>query len=270
MSNKAGKTAQAGNKTEVNAAAVANFLKTYNGQRVIMENPPPPDAGPTEYIIVGVHEKKTVGLSQQNGSGKFNMILVKKPGAGDDVEPMTLNPNVVLDLAAGREAKGFTLASSTPESGTETTTETTAAPIEGDKGAEVAAKTEPDPAAVQAAAEKKAAADKKKADKEAAAAKRAADKKTKDEREAKEKAEREARKADKALSSGKIKALRIYRGEPATVPEGTTHRSRVMAKFRAPISEGGLGMSTQHANTYYQNCKGQWATAVLPAETAGE
>lgn len=257
-------------EVKVNQTAVAQFIKEHVGKTIIEQTPKDAE-GPITYVIAGVHDKKTMGLRPDNGGGKFGMVLIRKQG-DETSEPKTLNPNVVLDLLAGREATGFVMGETTviktDEAPTgEATSETTAAgATEG--GAEGGTTTETKDAAptkdTKVADEKKAAAEQKRKDKQLAADKREADRKAKATREEEERKEREARKAKKQMSSGKIKALRVFRGEPETVTEGTTHRSRVMAKFRAPEKDGGLGMSMQHANTYYQNCKGIWAKDVLP------
>lgn len=264
-------TAQKGkSETKVNQALVEKFIKEHQGKLLIEQNPPPPASGPVTYVIAGVHESKTMGLRADNGGGKFGMILIKQQG-DEASEPKTLNPNLVMDLLAGREAKGFELGTGT--AAVTTTTEGGEVKAGAEAGDAKKDTTAEDAAKAQAAADKKEAADKKKAEKEAKAKARADEKAAKDARELAEKNARESKKAEKAKNSGKFKALRIYRGEPLTIAAGTTHRSRVMAKFRAPESEGGLGMSSQHANTYYQNCKGQWAKDALPEDqqaTAGE
>lgn len=251
----------AANKPTAAASAVAQFVAANMGKTVVAVNPPPPASGPITYMIHGVAEGKTTNLSKDNGGGKGEFILLKQQG-DETAEPVKLNPNTILDLFRGVESKQYALGTDVAgKLGVDPATVTTegeAGKTTTEAGADTATETKTKKVNVEAEAKKKAKLE--------AAEKRKTDKEAKDKKAAAEKAARDLKKAEKAKSSGKVKALRVYRGEPETAADGSTHRSRVMAKFRAPESEGGLGMSMQHANTYYQNCKGQWANEKLPTE----
>lgn len=268
-------------KSAVSNVIADMFAAKLEGKKVIENNPKPPHSGPITYVITEL-ASNTKKLSSKYGGQKANYVIAKLEG--DETSVIKLDPNQVMELV--EEGKVGTMVlerehdSPFKTSATDGQVTTAGGDEAGDQEALKQELTDEQNGATESETKTEAApeakkgrqpnpeAEKKKAEKLAAKQKREAEAKAREDAKEAEKKARADKKEAKAASSGKVKALTIFRSEPM---EGeTTHRSRVMAKFRAPESEGGMGWSKEHANTYYQNCKGLWAEYKLPTAEQNE